>query len=198
MQINFHKNPNGLVPAIIQDHLTNQVLMLGFMNQESFNITQETKKVCFFSRTKNALWTKGETSGNYLLVQKILLDCDNDSLLIKVKPLGPTCHTGADTCWNEKNISIDFLYQLQQVIADRKINPTENSYINSLYNKGINKIAQKLGEEAVELVIEALGNDKNLFLNESADLLFHFLILLEEKNVHLQEVIQILKNRHKP
>ena len=198
MQINFHKNPNGLVPAIIQDHLTNQVLMLGFMNQESFNITQETKKVCFFSRTKNALWTKGETSGNYLLVQKILLDCDNDSLLIKVKPLGPTCHTGADTCWNEKNISIDFLYQLQQVIADRKINPIENSYINSLYNKGINKIAQKLGEEAVELVIEALGNDKNLFLNESADLLFHFLILLEEKNVHLQEVIQILKNRHKP
>ena len=198
MQINFHKNPNGLVPAIIQDHLTNQVLMLGFMNQESFNITQETKKVCFFSRTKNALWTKGETSGNYLLVQKILLDCDNDSLLIKVKPVGPTCHTGADTCWNEKNISIDFLYQLQQVIADRKINPTENSYINSLYNKGINKIAQKLGEEAVELVIEALGNDKNLFLNESADLLFHFLILLEEKNVHLQEVIQILKNRHKP
>lgn len=198
MQINFHKNPNGLVPAIIQDHLTNQVLMLGYMNQESFNITQKTQKVCFFSRTKNAIWTKGETSGNFLLVQKILLDCDNDSLLIKVIPVGPTCHTGADTCWNEKNISIDFLYQLQQIIADRKINPTKNSYINSLYNKGINKIAQKLGEEAVELVIEALGNDKNLFLNESADLLFHFLILLEEKNVPLHEVIQILKNRHKP
>ena len=197
MQIKFNKFKDGLVPAIIQDSLTNVVLMLGYMNEESLNITINTNKVTFFSRSKNRIWTKGESSGNFLIVKQILFDCDEDALLIKAKPFGSTCHLGTDSCWGEANQPTDFLTYLQKLIKDRKTNPVEGSYINLLYEKGIQKIAQKVGEEAVEVVIEAVGTDKTKFLNESADLLFHFLILLEEKNVSLQEIITILENRHK-
>ena len=197
MQIKFNKFKDGLVPAIIQDSLTNVVLMLGYMNEESLNITINTNKVTFFSRSKNRMWTKGESSGNYLIVKQILFDCDEDAILIKAKPFGSTCHLGTDSCWGEANQPINFLTYLQKFIKDRKTNPVEGSYINLLYEKGIQKIAQKVGEEAVEVVIEAVGTDKTKFLNESADLLFHFLILLEEKNVSLQEIITILENRHK-
>jgi phosphoribosyl-ATP pyrophosphohydrolase/phosphoribosyl-AMP cyclohydrolase len=194
--IDFAKYSDGLVPAIIQDEATGKVLMLGFMNQEAITKTQELQKVTFYSRSKNRLWTKGEESGNYLILKDIKVDCDNDTLLIKVKPTGPTCHTGADTCWNEKNEPADFLLQLEQIIIDRKNNPSEKSYTSSLFEKGINKIAQKVGEEAVELVIEAKDNSKELFLNEGADLLFHYLILLQAKGYSLNDVIAILKERH--
>jgi len=194
--IDFAKYSDGLVPAIIQDDSTGKVLMLGFMNQEAITKTQELQKVTFYSRSKNRLWTKGEESGHFLLLKDIKVDCDNDTLLIKVKPTGPTCHTGADTCWNEENVPNDFLLQLEQIIIDRKNNPSEKSYTSSLFEKGINKIAQKVGEEAVELVIEAKDNSKELFLNEGADLLFHYLILLQAKGYCLSDVIQILKQRH--
>jgi phosphoribosyl-ATP pyrophosphohydrolase/phosphoribosyl-AMP cyclohydrolase len=194
--IDFAKYSDGLVPAIVQDEATGKVLMLGFMNQEAITKTQELQKVTFYSRSKNRLWTKGEESGNYLILKDIKVDCDNDTLLIKVKPIGPTCHTGADTCWNEKNEPGDFLLQLEQIIIDRKNNPSEKSYTSSLFEKGINKIAQKVGEEAVELVIEAKDNSKELFLNEGADLLFHYLILLQAKGYSLTDVIGILKDRH--
>jgi phosphoribosyl-AMP cyclohydrolase / phosphoribosyl-ATP pyrophosphohydrolase len=197
MTIDFSKYADGLVPAIIQDDNTGKVLMLGFMNEAAVAKTQELQKVTFFSRSKNRLWTKGEESGNYLLLKDITADCDNDTLLVKVIPQGPTCHTGADTCWNEVNQSDNFLLQLEQIITDRKNNPSEKSYTSSLFEKGINKIAQKVGEEAVELVIESKDDNKELFLGEAADLLFHYLILLQAKDFSLNDVIEVLKIRHK-
>ncbi|MBS4044282.1 MAG: bifunctional phosphoribosyl-AMP cyclohydrolase/phosphoribosyl-ATP diphosphatase HisIE [Chitinophagaceae bacterium] len=196
MNINYKKYADGLVPAIIQDGITNKVLMLGFMNEEAFNQTTKTQQVTFFSRTKNRLWTKGEESGNYLYVQDIKLDCDDDTLLIKVKPVRAVCHTGADTCWNEKNQSDDFLFVLENVIATRKNEPAQQSYTSQLFAKGINKIAQKLGEEAVELVIEAKDDDEELFKNEAADMLFHYLILLQAKGFKLSDIVSILEERH--
>jgi phosphoribosyl-AMP cyclohydrolase / phosphoribosyl-ATP pyrophosphohydrolase len=185
-----------LAPAIIQDANTNKVLMLGFMNEEAFSKTNELKKVTFFSRSKNRLWTKGEESGNYLLLKEIKMDCDNDTLLVKVTPVGPVCHTGADTCWDEKNTNENFLQQLEQIIADRKNNPSDKSYTSSLFEKGINKIAQKVGEEAGELVIEAKDNNDERFKNEAADLLFHYLILLQAKGFDLNSIITVLKSRN--
>ncbi|MEO5650677.1 MAG: bifunctional phosphoribosyl-AMP cyclohydrolase/phosphoribosyl-ATP diphosphatase HisIE [Ginsengibacter sp.] len=196
MQINFDKYSDGLVPVIVQDATTNMVLMLGFMNEEALQKTQEIKRVTFFSRSKNRLWTKGEISKNYLHLVDIKSDCDNDTLLIKANPDGPVCHTGTDTCFNEKNISGNFLNELETIIADRKQNPTEQSYTSSLFKKGINKIAQKVGEEAVELVIEAKDNDEGLFKNEAADLLFHYLILLKAKDFELKDIVSVLEKRH--
>jgi phosphoribosyl-ATP pyrophosphohydrolase/phosphoribosyl-AMP cyclohydrolase len=194
--IDFTKYSDGLVPAVVQDDITGKVLMLGFMNEEAFTKTQELSKVTFYSRSKGRLWTKGEESGNFLILKDIKLDCDKDTLLIKASPIGPVCHTGADTCWDEKNVSNDFLYQLEQIIADRKKNPSEKSYTTSLFEKGINKIAQKVGEEAVELVIEAKDNNDELFKGEAADLLFHYLILLSAKGFELNDIIEVLKERH--
>jgi len=197
MKIDFTKYADGLVPAIIQDDATGKVLMLGFMNEAAVAKTQELKKVTFYSRSKNRVWTKGEESGNFLLLKDIKVDCDNDTLLIKAIPQGPTCHTGADTCWNEKNESDNFLLQLEQIIIDRKNNPSDKSYTSSLFAKGINKVAQKVGEEAVEMVIEAKDDNKDLFLGEAADLLFHYLILLQAKDYSLADVIEVLQQRHK-
>jgi phosphoribosyl-ATP pyrophosphohydrolase/phosphoribosyl-AMP cyclohydrolase len=197
MKVDFKKYPDGLVPAIIQDANTSKVLMLGFMNEAALSKTEELQKITFFSRSKNRLWTKGEESGNFLLLKDIKADCDNDTLLIKAVPQGPVCHTGADTCWDEKNETDDFLLQLEQIITDRKNNPSDQSYTSSLIAKGINKVAQKVGEEAVELVIEAKDNNKELFLAEAADLLFHYLILLQVKGHSLDEVVDVLKQRHK-
>jgi len=196
MKIDFEKYADGLVPAIIQDAETGKVLMLGFMNEAALNKTNELQKVTFFSRSKNRLWTKGEESGNFLLLKEIKVDCDNDTLLIKVKPVGAVCHTGSDTCWNEKNANDNFLQQLEQIIADRKSNPSSASYTSSLFEKGINKIAQKVGEEAVELVIESKDNNDTLFKNEAADLLFHYLILLQAKGLRLKDIVDVLKSRH--
>lgn len=197
IMIDFSKYADGLVPAIIQDAETNVVLMLGFMNEAALQKTQELQKVTFYSRSKQRLWTKGEESGNFLALKEIKLDCDNDTLLIKVNPVGPVCHTGADTCWNETNSSNDFLQALESIIADRKNNPSDKSYTTSLFTKGINKVAQKVGEEAVELVIEAKDDNKELFLGEAADLLFHYLILLQAKGFKLNDVIEVLRQRHK-
>ena len=196
MNIAFDKFTDGLVPAIIQDAKTLKVLMLGYMNEEAFKLTVETGRVTFFSRSKSRLWTKGEESGNFLELEDYHLDCDNDAILFKVNPVGPVCHTGADTCWNEENVSESFLLYLQSVIEQRKTATDGSSYVKSLFDKGINKIAQKVGEEAVELVIEAKDNDKDKFLNEGADLLFHYLLLLNSKGHTLEEVIAILKQRH--
>lgn len=196
-ELDFEKYTDGLVPAIVQDAVTSKVLMLGFMNAEALAKTNELQQVTFFSRTKKRLWTKGEESGNFLTVNEIKVDCDNDTLLIKVNPVGSVCHTGADTCWNEKNESADFLVQLENIIITRKNNPTATSYISSLFASGINKIAQKVGEEAVELIIEAKDNNEDLFKGEAADLLFHFLILLQAKGVTLDEIVEVLKKRHK-
>ncbi|MGM0580452.1 MAG: bifunctional phosphoribosyl-AMP cyclohydrolase/phosphoribosyl-ATP diphosphatase HisIE [Bacteroidota bacterium] len=193
----FSKGENGLLPAVIQDSITGKVLMLGYMNEEALEKTQSTGKVTFYSRSKKRLWTKGESSSNYLHLVEISLDCDQDTFLIKVKPDGPTCHTGADTCWDEKNESIGFINQLEAVIEERKNGDNEKSYVKSLFDKGINKIAQKVGEEAVEVVIEAKDDDEELFLNESADLLFHYLILLQAKGYKLQDVVKILEERHR-
>jgi phosphoribosyl-ATP pyrophosphohydrolase/phosphoribosyl-AMP cyclohydrolase len=197
MKIDFTKYSDGLVPAIIQDDVTGKVLMLGFMNEEAVDKTQESKKVTFFSRSKNRLWTKGEESGNFLLLNDIKADCDNDTLLIKATPQGPVCHTGADTCWNEINESNNFLEMLEKIIADRKNNTNEKSYTSALFAQGINKIAQKVGEEAVELVIESKDNNKELFLGEAADLLFHYLVLVQAKGYALDDVVEVLKHRHK-
>lgn len=197
MILNFSKYQDGLMPAIIQDAATDKVLMLGFMNNEAYHQTKISQKVTFFSRSRQQLWTKGETSGNFLLVKDILLDCDQDTLLIKATPVGPVCHTGADTCFNETNPSFT-LAQLEQIITDRKNNPSDSSYTSSLFKKGINKVAQKVGEEAVEVVIESKDNDEEKFLGESADLLFHYLILLQAKGYTLQDVIKVLSGRHKP
>ena len=198
MEINFSKYTDGLVPAIVQDDQTNKVLMLGFMNREAVDKSLELGKVTFFSRSKNRLWTKGEESGQFLILKEILLDCDQDSLLIKARPTGPVCHTGADTCWQEKNTTNEFGFAgvLEGIIRDRKNHPEENSYISGLFKKGINKIAQKIGEEAVELVIEAKDQNDELFVNEAADLFFHYLILLEARGHNFQEVNDVLRARH--
>ena len=199
MNIDFNKSPDGLVPAIIQDTLTNKVLMLGYMNNEALQKTIETNLVTFFSRTKQRLWTKGEDSGNVLNLVDIKLDCDSDALLIKVNPQGPTCHKGTDTCWNESNVqSFGFISKLEDTISSRIENADEQkSYVASLFSKGINKVAQKVGEEAVEVVIEAKDNNDELFLEESADLLFHSLMLLQAKGFKLNDVVNILKSREK-
>jgi len=195
MNIDFSKS-NGLVPAIIQHTLTGQVLMLGYMNKEALEKTQVEGKVTFFSRSKNRLWTKGETSENYLIVDKILTDCDGDTLLIKVYPQGPTCHTGSTSCFKEESAK-GFLYKLEQTIEQRIASDAENSYTNSLFKKGVNKVAQKVGEEAVELIIEAKDNNIDLFKNEAADLLYHFLILLKTKNLKLTDIEEVLQGRAK-
>ncbi len=199
MIIDFNKNPEGLVPAIIQDAKTKNVLMLGYMNQDALDKTQQTQKVSFFSRTKNRLWTKGEESGNFLNLVDLKLDCDNDTLLIQVNPVGPTCHKGSDTCWNEGNDnSYGFITKLEETISNRiEDADASKSYVGSLFKKGINKIAQKVGEEAVELVIESKDTNDDLFLNESADLLFHYLLLLQAKGFKLNDVIAVLKEREK-
>jgi phosphoribosyl-ATP pyrophosphohydrolase/phosphoribosyl-AMP cyclohydrolase len=197
MKLDFDKM-NGLIPAIIQDYKTNKVLMLGFMNKEAYRKTEAGKLVTFFSRTKNRLWTKGEVSGNFLDVVEIIEDCDSDSLLIKVTPRGPVCHTGADTCFNESNIDIpDFIGYLQNLIEHRKKTLPEGSYTTKLFKSGINKIAQKVGEEAVELVIEAKDNNDDLFLNEAADLVFHLMVLLTQRNYRIDDVVKVLRSRHK-
>ena len=196
MQPDFSKYSDGLVPVIIQDAGTLQVLMLGFMNEAAFHQSKQEGKVTFFSRSKQRLWTKGETSGNFLHIQEIKTDCDNDTLLIRVLPAGPVCHTGADTCFNETNAPFS-LQQLERIITDRKNNPTEKSYTASLFAKGINKVAQKVGEEAVELVIESKDDNKELFLGEAADLLFHYMVLLQHKGYCLGDVINTLELRHK-
>lgn len=196
IMLDFSKYDNDLVPVIVQDAETKNVLMLGFMNEEALQKTRETKLVTFYSRSKQRLWTKGESSKNYLHVVDMIADCDNDTLLIKAKPDGPVCHTGSDTCFNERNISDNFLSELEDIISDRKENPDEKSYTSSLFKKGINAVAQKVGEEAVELIIEAKDNDVDKFKNEAADLLFHYLVLLKSKNVSLNDIIAILKSRH--
>lgn len=200
MGLDFAKQ-DGLIPAIIQDAVTRRVLMLGYMNEESLQITRDRGLVTFWSRSRQKLWTKGETSGNYLQVREIIEDCDDDTLLIKAIPTGPVCHTGSDTCFNEANdpaevTSSEFLFYLEQVINDRREYPQEGSYTNHLFSRGLNKIAQKVGEEAVELVIESKDDNKPLFLGEAADLMYHFLVLLAEKNVKFSEVVEVLKGRH--
>lgn len=195
MIVNYNKN--GLVPAIVQDTQTKTVLMLGYMNKEALEITQKSKRVTFFSRSKNRIWTKGEESGNFLNLKSLKIDCDGDTLLIKASPDGPTCHKGTDTCWEEKNTQdFGFLSDLEQVISNRKHTPNDASYVSSLFEKGINKIAQKVGEEAVETVIEAKDQNDELFLEESADLLFHYLILLQAKGYCLSDIVNVLKSRH--
>ncbi len=200
MEVDFKKNTDGLVPAIIQDPDTAKVLMLGYMNKEALDKTLETKLVTFYSRSKKRLWTKGEESGHFLKVSDIQVDCDNDTLLVRARPEGPTCHLGTDTCWKEDNRSeYGFVSKLESIIHSRKQNPDqESSYIASLFRAGINKIAQKVGEEAVETVIEAKDKDDDLFLNESADLFFHLLILLQAKDQRFEDVVRILENRHRP
>ena len=194
----FNKNPNGLIPAIVQDVQTRKVLMLGYMNAAALAATESSGKVTFFSRSKNRLWTKGEESGNFLMLESVAIDCDLDTLLVYANPMGPTCHTGTDSCWGEENTAdYGFLSELEAVIQDRKENPDDASYVNSLFKKGINKIAQKVGEEAVETVIEAKDDNDELFLSESADLLFHYLILLKAKGFGLADVVKVLENRKK-
>jgi phosphoribosyl-AMP cyclohydrolase / phosphoribosyl-ATP pyrophosphohydrolase len=194
MKIDFSKL-DGIVPCVIQDAKTHRVLMLGFMNEEAFQKTVTDKRVTFFSRTKQRLWTKGETSGNFLDVVEMKLDCDLDTLLIKVNPIGPVCHTGSDTCFDEVNDHWD-LASLEKVIKDRKANPIKGSYTTSLFDSGINKMAQKVGEEAIEMVIEAKDDNTELFLNESADLMYHYLVLLTAKGFSLNDVLEVLKKRH--
>ena len=194
MKIDYSKL-NGLVPCVVQDAKTLRVIMLGFMNEEAYEKTLAEKRVTFYSRSKKRLWTKGETSGNYLDLVSITADCDNDTLLVKANPRGPGCHTGADTCFNEKNDRWD-LKSLETIVKDRKINPKEGSYTTSLFSAGMNKVAQKVGEEAVELVIEAKDNDEGKFLGEAADLMYHYLVLLTMKGYALDDVIKVLKKRH--
>ena len=197
IQPDFDKT-NGLIPAVVQDAVSKKVLMLGYMNEEALRKTEQEGRVTFWSRSKERLWTKGETSGNFLEVESMSIDCDQDTLLIKVRPIGPVCHTGADTCFDEPNTSrTGFIDQLRSIIKDRKNNPSDKSYTTSLFAKGINKVAQKVGEEAVELVIEAKDDNKELFLGEAADLLYHYLVLLEAKGIELDEVVALLEQRHK-
>ncbi len=195
MNLNFKKG-NDLLPVIVQDASTNKVLMLGYMNEAALEKTVAEGKVTFYSRSKQRLWTKGETSGNFLEVVSIKEDCDQDTLLIKVNPIGPVCHTGADTCFEENNRSDNFLLYLEKIIQDRKKNPSEKSYTASLFQKGINKVAQKVGEEAVELVIEAKDDNEELFLGEAADLMYHYLVLLAAKEYTLEDVMKVLRQRH--
>ncbi len=187
----------GLIPAIVQNINTGVVLMQAWMNKEALEKTLETGKVTFFSRSRQRLWTKGEESGNFLFLKSILSDCDNDCLLIKAEPAGPTCHTGADTCWNEEDKNPDFLLYLESYLQKRRLESPDKSYTARLFEKGINKIAQKVGEEAVELIIEAKDNNKELFLNEAADLMYHYIVLLIAKGYGLNDVMEILKQRHK-
>ncbi|BDD04870.1 bifunctional phosphoribosyl-AMP cyclohydrolase/phosphoribosyl-ATP diphosphatase HisIE [Aureibacter tunicatorum] len=198
MDLDFEKG-QGLLPVIVQDNITQKVLMLGYMDEEALEKTKETGKITFFSRSKNRLWTKGETSGNFLMLKDLLIDCDNDAILVKAEPIGPTCHTGADTCFKETNelSTTDFIDHLRSVIKDRHENPSDESYTAKLFAKGINKVAQKVGEEAVELVIEAKDDDEHLFREEAADLLYHYLVLLEAKGISLDKVVDNLKARHK-
>jgi len=196
MEIDFKKYADGLAPAIVQDYITSRVLMLGFMNADALEVTERTGMVTFYSRSKKRLWTKGEESGNHLLLKQMMADCDKDTLLIKATPVGPVCHTGADTCFSEKNHSQDFLQYLEEIIQLRRRASPEDSYVSRLLHKGINKVAQKVGEEAVELVIEAKDNNEDLFLGEAADLLFHYLILLNAKGYNLQHVTDVLQKRH--
>jgi len=196
MKLNFSKNKDGLIPVIIQDNISKTVLMLGYMNDEAIRKTKKTGNVTFYSRTKKRLWTKGEESGNFLRLVNMKVDCDNDTILIYVKPEGPTCHLGTDSCWGEKNLSkFGYLSQLEEIIAERKKDDKKNSYVASLFREGINKIAQKVGEEATETIIEAKDENKQLFLNESADLLFHYLILLQAKGFRLSDVEKVLLTR---
>ena len=197
MNLDFSKNKDGLIPAIIQDNKTHKVLMLGYLSKKSLSLTLSTSLVHFYSRTKQRIWKKGEESGNELKVVSLKEDCDKDTVLIKVNPVGPVCHKGDDTCFEDSNVSNDFINRLEDTIQDRKINPSDSSYVSGLFKKGTNKIAQKVGEEAVELVIEAKDDNDDLFLNESADLLFHYLILLQEKGYKFQNVLNILKSRIK-
>jgi len=192
----FGKMPDGLIPAVVQDAVTDKVLMLGYLNQEALKATETSGLATFFSRSKQRLWTKGESSGNTLQVQEILLDCDRDAFLIKAKPRGPVCHTGDDTCWGENNHASSFLQDLEAIVWERKKAAPESSYTAKLFAAGIPKMAQKVGEEAVETVIEALGHDRNRLLNETADLLFHLLVLLAAKEVTLNEVEAVLRSRH--
>jgi phosphoribosyl-ATP pyrophosphohydrolase/phosphoribosyl-AMP cyclohydrolase len=196
MNIDFNKYADGLVPAIVQDFATQKVLMLGFMNQQALDQTQKTGKVTFYSRSKKRLWTKGEESGHFLQLKQLLVDCDQDTILIKALPEGPVCHTGADTCWSEKNHEQDFLYYLEHIIKLRSQLTEGKSYVRDLFQSGLNKIAQKVGEEAVELVIEAKDSNEELFLNEAADLLFHYLVLLQAKGYNLKQVVGVLEGRH--
>lgn len=197
--IAFDKSPDGLIPAIIQDSITGKVLMLGYMNAEAYEKTMTDKIVTFFSRSKQRLWTKGETSNNFLHVKNVLIDCDGDTILIYASPDGPTCHTGDDTCFQEINEDkVFFINHLRAVIKDRKLNPSDKSYTTELFKKGVNKVAQKVGEEAVELVIEAKDDNKELFLGEAADLFYHYLVLLEQKNYTFDEVLDVLIKRHTP
>jgi len=195
MNIDFEKSGDGLIPAIIQDAATDKVLMLGYMNREAFALTETSGKVTFFSRSRRKLWTKGETSGNFLFVKSVAADCDADTILIKVEPVGTTCHTGADTCFNEINKSENFLLELEKTIKNRKENPSESSYTSQLFRAGINKIAQKVGEEAVELIIEAKDDNDELFKGEAADLLYHFIVLVQAKNLQLKDISETLKSR---
>lgn len=196
MKPDFSKTPNQLIPAIIQDANTKKVLMLGYMNAEAFETTQKLQKVTFYSRSKKRLWTKGEESGHFLNVKSIHLDCDQDTLLIYAKPEGPICHTGSDTCWGEENTNaLSFLNELEHIIEQRKAADASGSYVASLFRKGINKIAQKVGEEAIETVIEAKDDNEELFLNESADLLFHYMILLQAKGYTLTDIVSVLEGR---
>ncbi|MBW7892127.1 MAG: bifunctional phosphoribosyl-AMP cyclohydrolase/phosphoribosyl-ATP diphosphatase HisIE [Chitinophagaceae bacterium] len=196
MEVNFDKYPDGLVPAIVQDNNTLKVLMMGYMNKEALQKTLDGGKVTFYSRSKKRLWTKGEESGNFLELKAIAVDCDQDTLLVKVHPLGPVCHTGTDTCWAEENREENFLNHLEEIVEQRRSASPDESYVASLFKKGINKIAQKVGEEAVEVVIEAKDDNEELFLNESADLLFHYLVLLNAKGYRLKDVSRILQKRH--
>ena len=195
MKPDFNKGA-GLLPAIIQDDTSSEVLMLGYMNEESFRKTVDEGKVCLYSRSKKRLWTKGESSGNFLYVRSIKLDCDNDSILIKVKPAGPVCHTGSETCFGDRS-SRGFLYRLQEIINERIESKADGSYTYKIFSKGINKVAQKVGEEAVELIIEAKDDNRDLFENEAADLLYHLLILLRARGVSLESIEDVLKNRHR-
>ncbi len=195
MKIDFEKSADRLVPAIVQDAATQKVLMLGFMNNQAFERTKQTKLVTFFSRSRQTLWTKGEESGNFLRVAEILIDCDADTILIRAHPDGAVCHTGADTCFNEANEAENFLFELEKIIRERKLYPRENSYTSELFRKGLNKIAQKVGEEAVELIIEAKDENPELFKAEAADLLYHFLVLLHEKKLEFNDILETLKQR---
>ena len=195
MNIDFEKSSDGLIPAIIQDVNTNKVLMLGYMNREAFALTETSGKVTFFSRSRQTLWTKGETSGNFLFVKNIAADCDADTILIKAEPVGAACHTGADTCFDEVNKGENFLLELEKTIENRKENPSEKSYTSQLFKAGINKIAQKVGEEAVELIIEAKDDNEELFKGEAADLLYHFIVLVQAKNLTLKDIFETLEKR---
>lgn len=197
MKPDFKKSPDGLVPAIIQDAETNKVLMLAYMNKESFKKTKKTGKVTFYSRSRKKVWEKGETSGKFLTVKEIILDCDLDTILIKATPHGAVCHTGKDTCFNEKNESDNFLFELEKIIVDRKNRPLKSSHTSTLFARGINKISQKVGEEAVEFIIEAIDNNDELLKSEASDLLYHFLVLLVAKDIPLNDVLEVLRKRRR-